>query len=1011
MKNHNSSESWKTLAAGLSVFVAVGSLTYLGLSGGGKQSPQEDAEAVRRDHGSESTLASGFPGVAQVGTRSPAVRAGTPAAPRTTALLVGKAAVEGSPLIAGGPNPDLDKGRVLRLKPANIQKWGAVAKGERVLLPTVSGEELYGTVNVVVSDPGWFRMGGTLEGTKGTFHLNASSNEVHGGIYFPELGVGHQIQMDGEDVVLVERRLSALICSPGIKREGEGILRDRSSAVARAPSAQVIPQINTRPSAKGVIYIDFAGGVINSVAWGGPITASPSDLTGESITQVANRVAECFSPFDVTITTIANVHQQTPNGRRMRVVVTPTDTAGPGSGGVAIIGSWRNGGSDTVCWVFNQSVRACADAVSHEVGHTLGLKHHGRRTGMQEYYAGHGGGLSVPTSWGPIMGAPYGVSLTQWSNGQYYDANNSGQDDLQIISSGNNFSYVSALGSYGTVRSLPLSGPLFQTSGTLISRLDSHVYQFSTTGGKLSASVRPASSVGTGDFRLDLLDGNGVGLAVADPAEVLGGAISRTLVAGVYRLKVVPTGTGEAPTGGYRVGYSAYGSLGGYSLTGTIEGANSFPAFLNTKLIAGTEGVPMSVKFEVTDPTKTTVTKLSQNLPTGVMFDTGTSVLSGTPPAGASGGAWSLTLMAKSSVGETRTQFNVVISEQSLGLSSALGAAVTDISTPPTGPWIGVRKDGVDGTPTIVAQSGPIMDKGTSSIRCSYSAPSGSASPWSVMTFYWQSDTEEGKDVVQCRVDGVVARDMITGRPLLLSGNTGWVKQTVLLSGVGKRNIEFAYAKNENLKSGQDKVWVYGVKVGQPPVVNAPPVRTLRVTPGTKLGSDNFTLSAVVTGAKTLAWWKNGVPLANGTSQSGSVISGVSTGTLAVTGAKAADAGVYWLVAKNDSGAVASGRCEVVLWVPPVVTAQPVTPIGLKVGDPLTLTADVRGAQPIYYQWRKDGVPGRWSSSPYLVIQRITAASAGKYVLVAVNPSGTVSSEEVTVRIAQPTAGRASAAK
>jgi hypothetical protein len=183
------------------------------------------------------------------------------------------------------------------------------------------------------------------------------------------------------------------------------------------------------------------------------------------------------------------------------------------------------------------------------------------------------------------------------------------------------------------------------------------------------------------------------------------------------------------------------------------------------------------------------------------------------------------------------------------------------------------------------------------------------------------------------------------------------------------------------------------------------------VTPGTKLGSDNFTLSAAVTGAKTLAWWKNGVPLANGTSQSGSVISGVSTGTLAVTGAKAADAGVYWLVAKNDSGAVASGRCEVVLWVPPVVTAQPVTPIGLKVGDPLTLTADVRGAQPIYYQWRKDGVPGRWSSSPHLVIQKITAASAGKYILVAVNPSGTVSSEEVTVRVAQPTAGRASAAK
>ena len=134
---------------------------------------------------------------------------------------------------------------------------------------------------------------------------------------------------------------------------------------------------------------------------------------------------------------------------------------------------------------------------------------------------------------------------------------------------------------------------------------------------------------------------------------------------------------------------------------------------------------------------------------------------------------------------------------------------------------------------------------------------------------------------------------------------------------------------------------------------------------------------------------------------------------MSVAGAKAADAGVYWLVARNNSGVVASGRSEVVVWAPPAFTGtgQPVAPTGLKVGDRLVLMAEVRGAQPIYYQWRKDGVPGRWSSSPNLDIPKTTAASAGKYVLVAVNPSGTVSSKEVTVRFAQATAGIVSASK
>ncbi len=1000
------------------MFAVVGCATYLATSGEEKHKNLSSADELRASGRPESDLVLGAgQTVSPSGPAAPAPKAESGSAARMTSLLVPKAPVEGVPLVAAGMNPDADKGRVLRLNPASFKSWGAVAPGERILLPTAGGEELYGTVNLVSSDPGWFRMGGTLDGEKGTFQLNAGAEGIHGGIYLLGLGIGYQIQMDGSDVVLVERRLSALMCHPGARLDPAGIEADSSGKVANVAGTQVIPALNTRPGAAGVIYMDFAGGVIKSTLWAESLTTQPSALSGDSITQVINRVAECFAPFDMTVTTNLSVYQGTPVGRRMRVVVTPTDTVAPGKGGVAYIGSWRWGGSDMVCWVFTKTVKKVADAATHEVGHTLGLWHHGTKIGKLDYYRGHGGGVGVPTSWAPIMGSGYDVNLTHWSRGQYYDANNTDQDDLYIIGSGTyNFTKTVTPGSNGLVRVLPLSGTVFQTSGTLTSQEDSNVFQFSTTGGRLTASVRPVSAVSMGDFRLDLVDGNGASMSVADPVDTLGASLSQTLVRGVYRLKVVPTGTGPQPPAGYTTGYSAYSALGGYSLTGMVEGANNLPAFLSPSLILATVGVPISVKFEVTDAGNTTVTPLVQKLPAWAKFDSKNLVLSGTPTMDTSTGSWSLTLLAKSGAGETRMDFNLVVSPESLSLTDPLGSAVREITTLPMAPWIGVSRTRADGAPGTVAQSAPVADKGTSLLRCNYTAPAPAevgqaASSWSIMTFFWQSDTEPGKDIVQCKVDGVVAKDMLTGQPVVLSGKRDWVKQTVLLSGAGTRRIEFVYTKDANLKAGADKVWVYGINIGQPPQIKTSPVSALRVTPGTAVGSGSFSLSAAATGAVSVAWWRNGVALAEGTSASGSTLSGVRTGTLTVSNAKAADAGVYWLVARNSWGAVASKRSEVVVWVPPVVTSQPVAPIGLRIGDPLILTAQVSGAQPMYYQWKKDGVPGRWSTKPSLTLNRTTATSAGKYVLVAVNPSGTVSSQEVTVSLSQTSGKTASVAK
>ena len=45
------------------------------------------------------------------------------------------------------------------------------------------------------------------------------------------------------------------------------------------------------------------------------------------------------------------------------------------------------------------------------------------------YHPGTGSG---ETGWGPIMGAPFGSNLVQWSKGEY-DGSTNTQDDLQVI--------------------------------------------------------------------------------------------------------------------------------------------------------------------------------------------------------------------------------------------------------------------------------------------------------------------------------------------------------------------------------------------------------------------------------------------------------------------------------------------------------------------------------------------------------------------------------------------------
>ena len=112
---------------------------------------------------------------------------------------------------------------------------------------------------------------------------------------------------------------------------------------------------------------------------------------------------------------------------------------GSGAGGVAYVGTFGNA-YYAPAYVFpaqlgNGNPKYVAEAISHEVGHNLGLSHDGQidATGATVgYYEGQG-------SWAPIMGVGYYRPITHWSKGEYAGATQK-QDDIAIIKS-----YIPAL--------------------------------------------------------------------------------------------------------------------------------------------------------------------------------------------------------------------------------------------------------------------------------------------------------------------------------------------------------------------------------------------------------------------------------------------------------------------------------------------------------------------------------------------------------------------------------------
>lgn len=386
----------------------------------------------------------------------------------------------------------------------------------------------------------------------------------------------------------------------GLVEPADGSAAETSPAPQSVLPAVDVFTLHSNPGSTKTIYLDFDGGQISGKAWGGGATydSLAYDLDGDPSTyneterrrihEIWTRIADDFSAFDVNITTQAPARFDSQTG--WLLFTQDSDASGnpmpsQGAGGVAYVGVW--GRSNYTYYqpalvYYNRlgsgNAGYMAEAGSHEMGHNFGLSHDG--TSSVSYFRGLGAD-SEPASWAPIMGVGYAKNVTQWSRGEYPDANQT-QDDIGIIrnqldnsiDSEGTTSTPSALitdenGLFvATNRELDPGNVLPENKGS-IQISDSDAFQFMAGTGSAEFSATPAwdaftSSTRRGanlDIGLRLYDAQGQ--LLIDSADNLetSTTISTVLAEGLHVIEVYGT------AGPYA---SAYGSQGHYYLTGQV---------------------------------------------------------------------------------------------------------------------------------------------------------------------------------------------------------------------------------------------------------------------------------------------------------------------------------------------------------------------------------------------------------------------------------------------------------
>ncbi len=435
--------------------------------------------------------------------------------------------------------------------------------------------------------------------------------------------------------------------------------------------------LESKPGSNRTIYLDFDGATVTGTAWnnsyGSTIVAEPysidaivsTDFSDAELTEIQKTwqtVAEDFAPYDVNVTLkdpgTAAIDRTSSSdlvyGTRAVITNGGVIYDGCGCGGVAYVGVFNTTGSNHLyyqpAWVFSNGTtkngKYIGEATSHEVGHNFGLNHDG--TATSGYYSG-----SSP--WAPIMGASYSQPVSQWSRGEYPNANQF-QDDLAQIATGAPYR-----ADEDTAGALPLdNGAAVDGIVTRASDVDRYTF---TAAGATTVAVANGTPFPDLDVELRILDVSGAEIALVNPTTT---RVSAVLASGMnasysftapvggatYTAEIRGGSQGTVPNAG---AWSTYGSLGTYQISLSTEtpGGPS-PLVLSVgSYPAGSVGTAYSVDVVSASGGTAPYAYSASGLPDGLSINAGTGAVTGTPSAS---GSFTPTITVTDAGGATASQ-------------------------------------------------------------------------------------------------------------------------------------------------------------------------------------------------------------------------------------------------------------------------------------------------------------------------------------------------------------------
>lgn len=140
-------------------------------------------------------------------------------------------------------------------------------------------------------------------------------------------------------------------------------------------------------------------------------------------------------------------------------------------------------------------------------------------------------------------------------------------------------------------------------------------------------------------------------------------------------------------------------------------------------------------------------------------------------------------------------------------------------------------------------------------------------------------------------------------------------------------------------------------------------------------------------------------PLAIQWDLDGTPIPGAESASLDIPSVSLADQGVYTVTVTNDCGVDMASATLTVL-VSPLVIADP-QGVSVCAGDPVALSVDAEGSEPLGYQWQLDGVDIPGADQASYSIPAASPADAGSYTVIVSNDCGSATSDAAVVEVAE----------